>query len=425
MVRLGKHHYRDAIMVTLSRLHYWQETNHPMATEMLQFLPHFSEVLVDIFFSGTKLNNLITARFPYNFCFYKMFLTLTVLSSHTDTTYSAEQIQDAAIWVDEMKNENNKINETYLVHKLGCYSKNITPTSATKHFGIISKASQFVKSLFNKAIALHPSTLEDSVTYDSAGLLSYQTEIFGELPAHIFPLPCARPSCEVVCSGCQEKLKGDSQRSYIRRKCGHVLHQMCLLPDFSKLRPKLMYKAELKSLCVLLKLDSGGLKDKLLRQVVDHIKLNPGQVLPCPGCEMGQNAPATRRYCHMCLRFITSSCATHRFHCGHLVHSKCAENIAALDKTCPICQNLVEEVIEETSKRAKKCFTKPDSCAHNSTNNNDEDDNDVDDDGDIPKIDPGKEETMSVYYGELAVKAKHNKEQRGSLPRTKIIKIND
>lgn len=96
----------------------------------------------------------------------------TVLSAHTEPAYSADQIREAALWVDEMKEENQRINETYRVRKLDCYHTNITPSSFVKHIPVVAKTSLFVKSLFLKAAVSSSTTIEESATYDSAGLLS-------------------------------------------------------------------------------------------------------------------------------------------------------------------------------------------------------------------------------------------------------------
>ena len=52
MARLGKHHYRDAIMATLSRTDYWKRIQHPILETMKANLPDFTEVVVELFFSG-------------------------------------------------------------------------------------------------------------------------------------------------------------------------------------------------------------------------------------------------------------------------------------------------------------------------------------------------------------------------------------
>ena len=55
MARPGRHHYCDAILSLLSRWDFWQMTKHPMAKGMTAFLPQFTEVVVEIFFSGKYL----------------------------------------------------------------------------------------------------------------------------------------------------------------------------------------------------------------------------------------------------------------------------------------------------------------------------------------------------------------------------------
>ena len=52
MARLGKHHYRDAIIATLSRTDYWDQIQHPILKTMKENLPDFTEVVVELFFSG-------------------------------------------------------------------------------------------------------------------------------------------------------------------------------------------------------------------------------------------------------------------------------------------------------------------------------------------------------------------------------------
>ena len=141
-----------------------------------------------------------------------------------------------------MKEENNQINDTYLVRKLDCYHTNITPSSSVKHTPVVTKTSLFVKLLFQKATTSTSTTIDETSTYDSAGLLSYRTALFGMVPAHLFPLPCARPSSEVVCSGCKKRIKYTPRVSCVRHKCGHIYHQLCLLPETTRLKPKKMYK---------------------------------------------------------------------------------------------------------------------------------------------------------------------------------------
>ena len=50
--RLGKHHYRDACMAFISRIQYWQDTEHPILDEFFKMMPEFSEVVCELFFSG-------------------------------------------------------------------------------------------------------------------------------------------------------------------------------------------------------------------------------------------------------------------------------------------------------------------------------------------------------------------------------------
>ena len=55
MVRLGKHHYRDAIIAILSTTDYWKQIQHPILNTMKAYLPDFTEVVVELFFLGDNL----------------------------------------------------------------------------------------------------------------------------------------------------------------------------------------------------------------------------------------------------------------------------------------------------------------------------------------------------------------------------------
>jgi len=343
-----------------------------------------------------------------------------VLSGHTKPHDTEQQVQSAAITVDLMKEEVENIHDVYRVSALGCYTRNITPSTSPKFFTLVEETASFLKTLFTKCFNEEQVPLEQAATFDkSTGLLSYKTKVFGLIPAHLFPLPCALPSCAVVCSVCDSLILDESkkQQSRVRLKCGHIFHQMCLVPALGSMKLKLLYKEELKSLCRQFNVSPVGHKAVLLERLNTSLtSVQKQKKVNCPGCTNKEPAPSLKCFCHCCKHFIFPNEESIRLPCSHVVHSHCA---AAMTTLCTICINLLDGVTAEVCDKAKKTFTRE--YVPSSTS----DDEELDEDAQAANDESEKQENLVHYFGELALKAKQHREQRGSLPKLKIDKVSD
>ena len=186
-----------------------------------------------------------------------------MLSAHTQPNYTEEQIRKAALWCDVMKEQLDDIHATYNVKPLQCYNKNLTPSNSPKFFTLVTESGKFVKTLFDQALANLSSPIAESATFPA---------IF--IHFHI-------PSLHVllyvvVCCACKKQVKiGKEQKSSIRRKCGHIVHQLCLMPSVQKVKLSKLYKSELVEICKSLHIDPKGKKDDLKAKVKNFIANQP------------------------------------------------------------------------------------------------------------------------------------------------------
>ena len=354
-----------------------------------------------------------------------------MLSGHTQPTYTEEQIRKTALWVDLMKEQLDDIHDTYNVRPLECYTKNLTPSNSPKFFALVSETAKFIKTLFERALASHSVPIEESATFDSNGLLSFTTDAFGILPSYLFPLACSKPSCVAVCCVCKNLVQnGKEYRSYIRKQCGHIVHQLCLMPLVHQIKLGKLYKSELMEICRSLHLNAKGKKDELKKNIKDYIKSQSSTRVilnapSCVGCDENHSSPTLRKFCHGCHDFIAENHEhTTRLSCGHLIHNRCIP----VNNTCVICSSLVTEMVNEICFRAKKTFstksTSPTQPCNNDGGACDKDDEEHEDREEV-EGNRKKDIHMSTYLGELATKVKKKKEQRGSLPKIKISKVED
>ena len=338
-----------------------------------------------------------------------------------------------------MKDQLDDIHQTYNVRPLQCYTKNLTPSNSPKFFTLVSESGKFVEALFKQALHNLSGPIEESATFDSSGLLSFKTNAFGNIPGYLYPLPCSKPSCVVVCCACMKQVRNGTRQSSIRRKRGHIVHQLCLIPAVHKMKLSKLYKSELVEVCRSLNINTQGKKDDLKARVKQFManQSSPNvdsTTTGCNGCDEKHSSPTMRKFCHACGEFINEEqqCMLERLRCGYILHSKCVPDC----KTCPIRSNLVNEMVEEISTKAIKTFsTKPKPSTQQSPDDHDDScDKEADEMADemadaIPEdqncATRQKDIQVSTYFGELATKEKKRKEQRGSLPKIKIPKIEE
>ena len=343
-----------------------------------------------------------------------------MLSAHTQPNYTEDQIRKAALWCDVMKEQLADIHATYNVKPLQCYTKNLTPSNSPKFFTLVTESGKFVETLFDRALANLSSPIEESATFDASGLLSFKTQSFGNIPGYLYPLPCSKPSCVVVCCACKKQVKIEKeQKSSIRRKCGHIVHQLCLMPSVQKMKLSKLYKSELVEICKSLHIDPKGKKDDLKAKVKNFIANQPptnmdSTTTSCIGCDEKHPSPTLRKFCHACGDFINEEqqSRTKRLSCGHILHSKCVPE----DNTCSICSSLVSEMIEEISVRAIKTFSKKPAPSSQSSENHDDscEEDEAEEFADEIPVDQSsgnkeKDIQVSTYFGELATKEKKGK----------------